>query len=339
MQSKIVILGTGGTIAGTAASVTDAVGYTAAQIGVAQLVAAVPPLAGLPIECEQVAQIDSKDMDHATWQRLAQRCAHHLARHEVAGVVVTHGTDTLEETAYFLHRVLAPAKPLVMTAAMRPATSLQADGPQNLLDAVTLVRDGRVAGVSAVIAGRAWAGVDLRKVHTYRLDAFDGGDAGPLASIEDGKVRVLCLPAANLPSNDRSGLGRDQRPRPRPGRASRSCSIMPGPAARSVDALMAQKVDGLVAAGTGNGGLGAALEAALRRRGAQRCARSSVPAAARPGTVQGGDSAALPTAGQLTAVQARVECFCDFWLAFPSNAPDRRTSPVVTSGLPVGLKP
>ena len=88
----IVILGTGGTIAGTAASATDAVGYSAAQIGVAQLVAAVPPLAALPLECEQVAQLDSKDMDFATWQRLAQRTAFHLARAEVAGVVVTHGT-------------------------------------------------------------------------------------------------------------------------------------------------------------------------------------------------------------------------------------------------------
>ncbi len=142
MQAKIVILGTGGTIAGTAASPADAIGYTAAQLGVAQLVAGVPALAGLPLESEQVAQLDSKDMDFATWQRLAQRVAAHLARDEVQGVVITHGTDTLEETAYFLHRVLAPAKPVVLTAAMRPATSLQADGPQNLLDAVTLARSG-----------------------------------------------------------------------------------------------------------------------------------------------------------------------------------------------------
>ncbi len=98
MQSKIVIQGTGGTIAGTAATATDTVGYSSAQLSVAQLVAAVPPLAefaGQGIECEQVAQLDSKDMDHATWQRLAQRAAWHLARAEVAGVVVTHGTDTL----------------------------------------------------------------------------------------------------------------------------------------------------------------------------------------------------------------------------------------------------
>ena len=154
MQSKIVILGTGGTIAGTAARADDAIGYTAAQIDVAQLVAAVPHLAGFPIECEQVAQIDSKDMDHATWQRLARRCAHHLARDAVTGVVVTHGTDTLEETAYFLHRVLGSAKPLVLTAAMRPATTTLTPG--TLPDRASVTASNRFCGPSASndVAGR-----------------------------------------------------------------------------------------------------------------------------------------------------------------------------------------
>ena len=302
MQSKIVILGTGGTIAGTAASATDAIGYTAAQLGVVQLVAAVPALAGWPIECEQVAQIDSKDMDFATWQRLAQRAAFHLARSEVAGVVVTHGTDTLEETAYFLHRVLAPAKPLVLTGAMRPATSLQADGPQNLFDAVTLAHDAQVVGVSVVIAGRAWAGAEVRKRHTYRLDAFDGGDAGPLALIEDGQVRAL---RAQLPAGDAIGLdaiAHDASTWPR-------VEIVLNHASADgvlVDALIARQVDGLVAAGTGNGKLSVALEAALHRAGrvgvrvvrASRCAN---------GPVLGGDIAELPGAAALSAVQARIE--------------------------------
>ncbi|MDP3085439.1 MAG: asparaginase, partial [Rubrivivax sp.] len=192
MQSQaetVVILGTGGTIAGSAASVADNVGYRAAQLGVDALVAAVPPLAALALECEQLAQLDSKDMDFDTWQRLAQRAAHHLARDDVAGVVVTHGTDTLEETAYFLHRVLAPAKPLVLTAAMRPATSLQADGPQNLLDAVTLAREPGARGVMAVLGGRVFGAAELRKAHSHRIDAFDAGDAGPLAAIEQGLLR------------------------------------------------------------------------------------------------------------------------------------------------------
>ena len=99
MQNKIVILGTGGTIAGTATDPNDNVGYTAGQRKVADLLAAVPALVGADLEAEQVAQLDSKDMDYLTWQRLAQRVAHHVARPEVGGVVITHGTDTLEESA------------------------------------------------------------------------------------------------------------------------------------------------------------------------------------------------------------------------------------------------
>ena len=273
-DGKVVILGTGGTIAGTAASAADAVGYTAAQLGVGQLVGAVPPLADVPLECEQVAQLDSKDMTHAVWQRLAQRCAHHLARDDVAGVVVTHGTDTLEETAYFLHRVLAPAKPLVLTAAMRPATSLQADGPQNLLDAVTVVRSA-LRGVVAVIAGQVHGAADVRKVHTWRLDAFSGGDAGPVALVENGHVRVLRAPPAT------TGLGLDA--------IATDASRWPrvevvanhaGADGHVVDALLAAGVDGLVVAGTGNATVSEALAAALDRarhrgvvvRHASRCA-------------------------------------------------------------------
>ena len=302
MQSKIVILGTGGTMAGTAASATDGVGYSAAQLGVAQLVAAMPPLDGMPIECEQVAQLDSKDMDFATWQRLAQRAAFHLARADVAGVVVTHGTDTLEETAYFLHRVLAPQKPLVLTAAMRPATSLQADGPQNLFDAVTLARDGRVHGVSVVIAGRAWAAADVRKRHTYRLDAFDGGDAGPLALIEEGQVRVLRTHEDDGNAIGLDAIARDTTSWPR-------VEIVLNHAGASgalVDALVVQQVDGIVAAGTGNGTLSASLEAALRHAASSgvRVLRASRCAV---GPVQGGDAEGLPSAGTLTAVHGRVE--------------------------------
>ena len=302
MQSKIVILGTGGTIAGTAASATDAIGYTAAQLGVAQLVAGVPALAALPIECEQVAQLDSKDMDFATWQRLAQRAAFHLARTEVAGVVVTHGTDTLEETAYFLHRVLAPVKPLVLTGAMRPATSLQADGPQNLLDAVTLARDAQVVGVSVVIAGRAWAGAEVRKRHTYRLDAFDGGDAGPLAVIEEGQVRALRTQPRGGDAIGLDAIGKDASHWPRVEIVLNHA----GASGAQVDALLAQGVAGLVAAGTGNGRLSAALEAALQRavRVGVRVLRASRCA---NGPVLGGDIAELPGAGALSAVQARVE--------------------------------
>jgi L-asparaginase len=171
----VVVLGTGGTIAGIAASAADNVGYTAARTGVAQLVAGLA-CGRAALEVEQVAQIDSKDMDFAVWQRLAERVGHHLARPEVAGVVITHGTDTLEETAYFLHRVFAPIQPVVLTGAMRPATSLQADGPQNLQDAIALAARSDASGVLVVMAGTVHAGAEVRKIHPYRLDAFSSGD-------------------------------------------------------------------------------------------------------------------------------------------------------------------
>jgi L-asparaginase len=192
---RVVVLGTGGTIAGAAASATDNVGYAAAQRSVQSLLAAVPALGRFDIEAEQVAQVDSKDMDHAIWAALARRCAAHLARPEVAGLVITHGTDTLEETAWLLHRVLGhdggPAKPVVLTAAMRPATSLQADGPQNLLDAVTVAAAPGARGVVVSLAGQVWAGAEVRKVHTWRLEAFAAGDAGPVALLREGRIETL----------------------------------------------------------------------------------------------------------------------------------------------------
>lgn len=302
-QRAVVILGSGGTIAGQAADPADAVGYSAAQIGVRQLVAAVPALGAWAIESEQVAQIDSKDMSFEVWRRLAERSAFHLARDEVGGVVITHGTDTLEETAYLLHRVLAPAnKPLVLTAAMRPATSLQADGPQNLLDAVTVARLPDARGVLAVMAGTVHAGSELRKLHSYRLDAFGSGDAGPLAVIEQGRLRRF----RDWPAPAARWL-----PLPAPGNPWPRVEIVishAGSDGAIVDALLAQGVQGIVVAGTGNGTVHTALEAALQRaqgagvvvRRASRCAFGVV--------VQGdGAPAALPSAGALTPVQARIE--------------------------------
>ena len=302
MQAKIVILGTGGTIAGTAPSATDSLGYTAAQIGVAQLVAAVPALAQWPIECEQVAQLDSKDMDFATWQRLAQRVQAHLERDEVQGIVITHGTDTLEETAYFLHRVLAPAKPVVLTAAMRPATSVEADGPQNLLDAVAVAGHGDVRGVCVAFAGTVFHAVGLRKVHTHRLDAFAGAEAGPLARIDGGKVsRLRDVPAVQ--GIGMAAISANPQAWPRVEIVFNHA----GADGRIVDALLAQGIDGLVVAGTGNGSLAEPLLQAVRRAQAagvrvsraSRCSSGPVLAAR--------DDDRLPASGDLGAPQARVE--------------------------------
>jgi L-asparaginase len=302
-STKVVILGTGGTIAGTAPRADDAVGYAAAQLGVGHLVAAVPALRGLDIECEQVAQLDSKDMDVATWQLLAARAVHHLGRADVGGVVVTHGTDTLEETAYFLHRVLAPHKPLVLTAAMRPATSIAADGPGNLADAVATVRDAHAGGVLVTFAGCVWAGAEVRKAHSYRIDAFNAGDAGPLATVEEGALRWFREPPRSHGLGGAYGLAHIARDAAHWPRVEIVMSHA-GASGALVDALVAQRVRGIVVAGTGNGTVHRELEAALLRAQSAgvRVLRSTRCAA---GPVLGG--ALLASADALTPVQARLE--------------------------------
>ncbi len=199
---KLVVLGTGGTIAGLAQDKHDNVGYKAAQVGVDQLVAALPKDGRVPatLVSEQVAQVDSKDMDLALWQRLAQRCAFWLSDPQVKGIVVTHGTDTMEETAYFLHAVLArdgcSDKPVVLTGAMRPASALAPDGPQNMLDALVVASDPIARGVMVVFSGNIHGAVDVQKVHGYRQDAFESGEAGVLGWVQEGAATWVRLPLA-----------------------------------------------------------------------------------------------------------------------------------------------
>ncbi len=309
MQNKtpvVVILGTGGTIAGTSSNASDNVGYTAAQLTAADLVQAIPALSAFNLEVQQVAQLDSKDMSFSVWRALALRCAHHLARAEVAGIVITHGTDTLEETAYFLHRVLRANKPVVLTAAMRPATSNQADGPQNLLDSVALALTTDACGVMALVAGAVHGAVDVRKVHTYRLDAFTSGDSGALACVEEGAVRQLrawpeSAPVfAELQLADALPLLDAAWPQ------VHIVSSHAGATALPVQALVAAGVQGLVVSATGNGTVHHAVEAALIQA---QLAGVKVLRATRcsDGRIIGDGATTLPSAGALNAVKARVE--------------------------------
>ncbi len=303
-QPKVVILGTGGTIAGVAANPADGVGYQAAVLAVSSLVAAVPPLDGQPLECEQVAQLDSRDMSHTVWQRLAQRVAHHLAREEVAGVVITHGTDTLEETAYFLHRVLAPAKPVVLTAAMRPATALQADGPQNLFDAVQTARSPGACGVVVVMAGAVQHPADLRKRHSYRIDAFDSGDAGPIAWLAEGRLRQL-RPWPQEPAMLSEALRRDAASWPRVDIVTSHA----GADGAVVRALCASGTQGIVVAATGNGTVHHTLAQALHEAQTQGVRVLRASRCNEGGVVDAWSEPAdaLPSAGMLSPAKARIE--------------------------------
>ncbi|HET8745528.1 MAG TPA: asparaginase [Ramlibacter sp.] len=299
-KGKLVVLATGGTIAGRAASASDNLAYQAAQLGVEQLLAGLPRPVGFAIEGEQVAQIDSKDMDFAVWRALAQRCAHWLAQPEVAGIVVTHGTDTMEESAFFLQQVLAPAKPVVLTGAMRPATSVAADGPQNLVDALAVAASGEARGVCVVFAGSVHGAADVQKVHGYRSNAFASGDAGPVAYVEEGQLRVLR-------AWPQGGTVRAAGTLPDPGQWPRVEIVLShaGAGGAIVRALVKDGVPGIVVAGTGNGTVHRALEEALLEaqqagvavRRASRCLQGRV-------LPHAGDR--LPAAEGLTPVKARV---------------------------------
>ena len=142
----IAVLATGGTIAGAAATDVQA-GYTSGQVGVEQLIAAVPQAKKLAtLRGEQISNIGSQDMNDEVWLKLAGRINALAAMPDVAGIVITHGTDTIEETAYFLNLVVKTRKPVVLTAAMRPATALSADGPLNFFNAVAVAANKDAEG-------------------------------------------------------------------------------------------------------------------------------------------------------------------------------------------------
>ena len=266
-QEKIVILGTGGTIAGQAQSSTQGVGYKAGQLSVAGLLATVPDLpqlaagrTGAVLDAVQIAQIDSKDMDWPVWRSLLQAVKAGLEDAATQALVITHGTDTLEETAWLLQAVLQPTKAVVLTCAMRPATSLQADGPQNLRDAVA-VAAGDVPGVWVVAAGEVYAAREVLKVHPYRLNALRSYEGGPCAYVEESRVRWLGRAAVQYPDWNAARLAQ-----------LLACEELPWveivqsgalQSARAVQALVAAGVQGLVVAGTGNGTTHQAMEQAL----------------------------------------------------------------------------
>jgi L-asparaginase len=256
---RIAVLATGGTIAGSAADVTNTAGYQAGVVGVDQLLAAVPALSSVAqIHAEQVASIDSKDMALLLWTTLAQRVNALFATDEIDGVVITHGTDTLEETAWLLHLTVKSAKPVVLTAAMRPASALSADGPLNLVNAVTVAASPAARGQGVLVAfnNRIHGARDVVKTSTFAVDAFQSPEVGALGWVQDGRVEF-------------------QRSVVRPHTVATEFAIgaqwpdveivasYAGVSRVAVDALVAAGVRGIVVAGTGNGSIHASMQQAL----------------------------------------------------------------------------
>ena len=187
---RLRVLATGGTIAGAQASATH-YAYRSGAYDVDALLAAVPNLDKLAvITGEQVARIGSQDMSDAVWLRLAQRVDAVLAEPATDGVLITHGTDTLEETSYFLSLVTKSDKPVVMVGSMRPATATSADGPGNIYDGVAVVTDAgsRGRGTLVVLNDTIHYARNVVKTDTTSVQAFASINRGPAGLVKTGKV-------------------------------------------------------------------------------------------------------------------------------------------------------
>lgn len=195
-MSRVHILATGGTIAGAARSEVEA-GYTSGEVGVKTLVDAVPGLRTLAeLRGEQFAQVGSQDMNDCIWLKMAERVNALLAADEADGIVITHGTDTAEETGFFLHLVVRSDRPVVLTGAMRPATSLSADGPLNLFNAVAVAADpaARGHGVIVAINNDLHSARDVTKSNTTDVQTFISPGPGLLGTASYGSLRYFRYP-------------------------------------------------------------------------------------------------------------------------------------------------
>jgi len=184
-KPNVYILATGGTIAGTGKSAV-ASGYTAGQVAIQTLIDAVPQMKDVAnITGEQVVNIGSQDMNNEVWLTLAKRINELLAQDNVDGIVITHGTDTMEETAYFLNLTVKSDKPVVLTGAMRPSTAMSADGPLNLYNAVVTAASKQSVGkgVLIVMNGLILSAHGTQKMNTVDVQTFQAPDEGPLGYI------------------------------------------------------------------------------------------------------------------------------------------------------------
>jgi L-asparaginase len=264
---RVRLLATGGTIAG--AQVKGARGYQAAAFSVDALIAAVPQVAELArLEVEQVAAIGSQDMDEATWRTLAARTTDALVDPTVAGVVITHGTDTMEETAFFLNLVVRSDKPVVLVGAMRPATAISADGPMNLYNAVAVAAHpgARGRGILVVANDEIHFAREITKTNTTQVGTFHSGHRGLAGLVNTGRIHFYAPPVRRHTTASELGLaGEGALPR------VEIVYAYAGMGRELIDAAVQAGARGLVLAGVGDGNLSARALAA-----AAEAARSGI---------------------------------------------------------------
>lgn len=196
-MKNIAIIGVGGTISGAGDSAIGAK-YSASKLAIDKVVGNAGDITKLAnIRAEQLMQVGSEDLNNVLWLKIAKRVNEVLSRGDVDGVVITHGTDTLEETAYFLNLVVKSKKPVVLVGAMRPSTSLSADGPMNLYNAVA-VASSDVAfgkGVLVVFNDNIFAARDVTKAHTTNPAAFQSNNFAAIGYVNYGKTEIYYSPS------------------------------------------------------------------------------------------------------------------------------------------------
>ena len=261
-KANVVILATGGTIAGAAASGTQAA-YTSGAVTIDAMIAAVPGMTDMAnIKGEQISNVGSQDMSFDIMLKLAKRINELQKQSDVDGIVVTHGTDTMEETAFFLNLVVKGDKPVVMVGSMRPSTAVSADGPLNLYNAVGVAVDPNARGRGVLVVMNDWihAAHSLTKTSTTAIQTFMSPLRGVVGVATYGKNDFYNSPQwKHTSASEFDVTGVNKLPRVD---IIFACADMPPDL---IDASVANGAKGIVIAGVGNGNMNkASLEAAAR---------------------------------------------------------------------------
>lgn len=287
----VYVLSTGGTIAGSGSSSTDLSNYKPGAILGEQLVKAVPQIAQIAdVRVEQIVNVNSSDLTLGNWLTLAKRIQSIIAETPaVAGFVITHGTNTLEETAYFLNLTVRSDRPVVLVGSMRPSTAISADGPLNLLNAVrtAIAPESKGKGALIVLNDEINAARDTTKTNTLRVETFRAPELGLLGYIDEDKISFYRSPTKRHTANSEFDVT--------------NLTTLPKVTilysyvdsdASMIHAAIKAGARGLVFAGTGNGALSASEEAVLKEI-------SAMPPASRPALVRStrtGNGRVTPTA-------------------------------------------
>ena len=249
-KPKIRIIATGGTIAGVAATSASSA-YSAGQVGIQTLIDAVPQILQLAdISGEQLVNIGSQDMNDEVWLKLAKRINVLLNEEGYDGIVITHGTDTMEETAYFLNLTVKSDKPVILAGSMRPSNAISADGPANLYNAVAAAVSPACKGMGVLCCmnNQLLDAKTVIKTHTIDCDTFEGGPSGIIGFIYNGEAKLLQKPLNKHTEDSEFDVTRLDK-LPKVGIVYGYANASPLPMQAFVDA----KFDGIVLAGVGDG--------------------------------------------------------------------------------------